>query len=342
MKGRTRLALGLGAVGLAAAGVWALGGGMPRGAELLSPIEGAARAIGAGEALTVVTWNLHYGYGPVLEQGRGASRATVIEHLERVAAQIRALDADIVALQEVDRDSTRAHGIDQLAWLRRATGLPFAATTDVWDARWVPHPAWPPSQHIGRVRSAIAVLSRLPLSGAVRHALPQPAGNNPVYNRFYLHRAILELRAELSPGRNLTVFNTHFEAYDRANCDEHARISAGLLGAAGRDVLFLGDLNSVPPEAETRHAFEDEPHTDMRQDQTFGILRAIPGLRDAIDAQRALYDEVRWHTFPAWAPNRRLDGLFYGEGLALDDVEVIREEAPASDHLPVVVRLKLR
>lgn len=328
--------LSLAALGGAALLRWA-GGRQPEGAILLG--DGPPRP--APDHLRVVSWNIHYGYGPVFDRGTVGTRAQVLAHLDAIAAWLREVDADLVALQEVDTDARRTFGIDQLAWLMRATGLPFAALTHTWDARWVPSPGLDPRRHYGQVRSSQATLSRYPLRDAARHALPQPPNNSRIYNRFYLHRAALEVTVDLP--RPIRTFNVHTEAFDRANCTTHAEILAGLVRAGdARRTLVLGDLNSVPPEAALKHAFPDEPQTDMRQDRAIDALRAVPDLVEAAPAPTPPEQERAWFTFPSWEPNRRLDHAWAGRDLPILAARVGRPLPDPSDHLPVVLTVGAR
>lgn len=295
------------------------------------------------ESVTVLSWNIHYGYGPRYDTGRVLEKSAIEAYLREISRTVRETGADIVALQEVDPRSWRVHDLDQLAWLQDALGLPWAAFTPTWDVPWVPSPGADPRRQWGRARSGQATLSRFPLSGLTRHALPQPPGNGALYNRFYLHRAALEATVDLGRGgRGLRTLNVHTEAFDRENCSEHARILAALVQTAALpDTILLGDLNSVPPEATLRHAFPDEPETDMRQDRVLDILRGVPGLHEVVNQVDYLANEPAWFSFPAWEPNRRLDYLFHGEGLKLRAAEILRPEPAASDHLPVLARFAL-
>lgn len=291
--------------------------------------------------LTVVTWNVHYGYGPRFDAGRTLSRAEIERNLRGIVDALRPLRPDVLALQEVDPRSWRTHDLDQLAFLQDALGLGWAAFTLTWDVPWVPSPGLNPLRQWGRARSGQATLSRFPLGGLARHPLPQPAANGALYNRFYLHRAALEATVDLD-GMALRTLNVHTEAFDRASCDEHAKILANLVQSGPlAHTLLLGDLNSVPPEARVRHGFQDEPLTDMRQDRAIATLRAVPGLHEVVSAERYARQEEAWYTFPAWDPNRRLDYLFHGDGLRLRSAEVLRPEPAPSDHLPVLARFAL-
>ena len=318
-------------------------GNIPSGGTILTPAgpNNPAKTLDIGDELTIVSWNIHYGGGPTLEVGRGQSRAEVIDHLDAIAAYLRSVDADIVALQEVDRGAIRSYDIDQLRWLQEATDMPFAVWTPTWDAGWVPHPGLNPKTQIGRVRSGQIVLSRFALSTDEHHRLPQPEQSTPLYNRFYLHRHITSVTAKLGAGVDLRVINAHLEAFDSTNRKSHADTAVALVGTDTARTVLLGDMNCTPPEAKLRAAFPDEPETDMSTDDTIDRLRQISGLKEVVPAEVYAADESAWFTFPAHAPNRRLDYVFHGASLSLMRAEVPRFESPPSDHLPVVTRFRL-
>lgn len=328
---------------------------MPRASTLLRFLAGRApsgatlRVVAAGppppppDELRLAVWNMHYGYGPRYDLGTVLSRAEIEQNLRGIADTLRPLRPDVVALQEVDLGGTRVRGLDQLAWLQGALGLPYAAFTLTWDVPWVPSPGADPRVHWGRVRSGQATLSRFPLRDPRRLPLPQPPANAALYNRFYLHRAALQTFVDLGT-RQLRVLNVHTEAFDRQNCSDHASRLARIALAGGwhlPDTLLVGDLNSAPPEAALRHAFEDEPQTDMRQDAVISELRRVPGLRELVSASDYAAHEADWFTFPAWAPNRRLDYAFYGSALTLQEARVLRPDPAPSDHLPLFARFTL-
>lgn len=327
--------------GLVAGFVGFAGGRAPTGGEIVPSKSGKSKVLASGDALTVVTWNIHYGGGPTLARGRGQSQSEVFGYLEAIAHEIKAWDADIVALQEVDRRAIRSYDIDQLRWLQETTGLHHAVWTPTWDATWVPHPGLRPSEHIGRVLSGQVVLSRFPLSGDQHIRLPQPEANGAIYNRFYLHRHLTDVTVTVGPDHRVRLVNAHLEAFDDTNRIQHARTATALLQDAGPLSLLLGDMNCTPPEAKVRRAFEDEPETDMSRDNTIDLLRAIPGMSEVVPTEVYAADERPWFTFPAHKPNRRLDYIFHGEGLKLLSAEVPQMDTPPSDHLPVIARFEL-
>lgn len=338
----------LGAGVAAATLVWRGGGAQPDFAEILIPAEDTSLAApppGSGDRLRVLTWNIHYGSGAQGPSGRLRSRAAVEANLAAMGQAIERWQPDVVALQEVDRHAWRSHFIDQLEALRQASGLAFAAWTPTWDAGWVPWPGLHPRGQIGRVQSGQAVLSRYPIREADRHALPQAPSGGALVRRFSLHRALLVVAIELRAGRVLTVVNAHLEAFDRRTRQAHADRVAAVLERAGPDVLLLGDLNAVPPEASVQAGWIDEPTIDPRPDQTIARLASLDGIQPAISPEAYRDDEAHWFTYPASAPSRSLDYVFYGPGLEVRHVEVPRVQVagqPASDHLPVLATLQLR
>ena len=287
----------------------------------------------AGERVRIATWNIHFGAGSTLDDARRFPKTTVEAHLSAIGDVLRREKVDIVALQEVDRDSQRSGHIDQLEVLRHATGLTHASFATTWDAAWVPYPVTaPPRQQYGRMWSGQAVLSRFPIVEQRRHGLAQPARNGRFYNRFYLHRCIQQVVLELGRQRQLTLLNVHLEAFDMANRRSQARGLARLMRRVPQPAITLGDLNTVPVEATHRSVFDDEPETDFHGDDT------LPTLLEA--GWRTVGDDS--FTFPAANPSRRLDHILGGPGVRLDGGGLMSEGGPpSSDHLPLICELTL-
>ncbi len=100
--------------------------------------------------------------------------------LDRLAAGVRRLDADVLALQEVDRDQARSHGADLTAVAADAMGAPhhrFAATLHGEPDLWVAGTG--DAQPTGAAYG-IALLSRLPVLEWRVVALPALRRRAPV------------------------------------------------------------------------------------------------------------------------------------------------------------------
>lgn len=80
-------------------------------------------------SLTVVTWNIRFGAGRIdwyIDSCGDRVLLTekeVVKNLETIAREMGEMRADILLLQEVDRNSKRSAYIDQIQWLLDHTEL---------------------------------------------------------------------------------------------------------------------------------------------------------------------------------------------------------------------------
>ena len=187
--------------------------------QLLSILLVAVFVLGAGCAqhppvtVRVLTYNIHHGEGL---DGR--------IDLKRIARIIRQTEADLVALQEVDRGVTRSDRVDQPARLAELTGLQavFEKNIDCQGGEY-----------------GNAVLSRLPIESHENHALPRVGANE--------QRGLLEVQVRTG-GQRLVFFATHLD-HQRDDAERMASVAAlhELLGAcADRPVIVAGDFNATP------------------------------------------------------------------------------------------------
>lgn len=176
--------------------------------------------------IKLATWNLH----------RCIGRDEVMS-AERCAAVLKELDADVVALQEVE--SRPGHELDVLAYLARETGsraIPGATMTEA-------------GIHYGN-----ALLTRLPVRTVRRHDLSVP-GREP--------RAALDVDLESDQCR-VQLIATHL-GLRPAERREQVRRLLSLCDIKGRDlVLLAGDLNEWflwgRPLRMLHRIFPDTPH----------------------------------------------------------------------------------
>jgi endonuclease/exonuclease/phosphatase family metal-dependent hydrolase len=151
--------------------------------------------------------------------------------LDRVAEVIRGANPDIVALQEVDRGSRRAHGLDQAAVLAERTGLPYHAyfrTTELHGGAY-----------------GVALLSRFPLEALAQYPLPVPQGAEP---RTVAH-ALLQVG-----GREVSVYITHLirRPFNGGARKRQSAQIAAMLERDPRPKLLMGDLNDDPDSVPVR------------------------------------------------------------------------------------------
>jgi endonuclease/exonuclease/phosphatase family metal-dependent hydrolase len=295
------------------------------------------------DTLTVLTWNIAWGYGWGSEGSGGVlPEAHFAQSLAKMGEVLRAVDPDLVLLQEVDFDCGRSYSVDQAEVLAKQAGLPWIARAEVWRANYLPFPYWPPKDHYGHMLSGGAVLSRFPVKKNTIIQHPKPEENSFVYNLGYMFRYLQDVRVDWA-GRELAVFNTHTDAFSRSNREAQAGSIARILADEMQPLLlFGGDLNTVPPESSMVRGYPDEPATTHEGDATIPRLRQVKGLREAVPPEVFKADEPAFFTFPAHAPNRKLDYLFLGAGFEVVEARVLKEAGDVSDHLPILLRVRVR
>lgn len=179
-------------------------------------IAGCGRSQGQ---LRILTYNIHHGQGT---DGRF--------DLARIAGVINSQQPDLVALQEVDRRTTRASGVDQAAELARLTGMNYA---------------YGPAMEYAGGEYGEAILSRFALASIDNYILPWPDGSEP--------RALLVVKVEAKGLGPVTFGGTHL-AHDSAvdRLEQAKRINEILGGQRGALMILAGDLNATPGSAPMR------------------------------------------------------------------------------------------
>lgn len=214
--------------------------------------------------LVVVTYNIRYGVGSRLISGslarrlglgRPGRRPRLVEGNLRRAARAfedgaRMPPADLVALQEADRQTLRAGGRHVARELAQALGMSYVRA-----AMRTPSEAQPKAKqwyldfeeriNVGEEGdTGVALLSRVPLSSAARVELPWAE---------CAWRPRLALAATVPFGaRQLRVFNSHIDPH--AGVAEQLKQHEAVLAhadetSAGGPVLLLGDFNTLAREA---------------------------------------------------------------------------------------------
>jgi endonuclease/exonuclease/phosphatase family metal-dependent hydrolase len=240
----------------------------------------------------------------------GRSLADGRVDVNRFADAVKELDADLLALQEVDRDQPRSHLADLTAVAAGAMGAidsQFAAAiAGTPGATWT---AATGHEQPGAAAYGIALLSRYPVRQWQVVRMPTIPFRFPMW--LPVPRKVMvvkeEPRAALvavvdTPRGRLTVVNTHLSFVPGWNRVQLRRLRRDLTAFPGPLVL-MGDLNMTPPTP-----------------------AAVTGWRPLAEAL----------TFPAAAPDRQLDHvLLRGEIGSVTGTSA--PELPLSDHRALVV-----
>ena len=212
-------------------------------------------AVRPGDSLKVLTWNI--GYGALgdnadffMDGGRSvqtADKERVQRNLEGIAAETAELDPDVVFFQEVDRDASRSHHIEEMIELVNYFSedddlnytSAFAYNMNVF---FIPYPVPP----IGMVRSGIMTLTRMRMASAERIQLPCPF-KWPVRLANFKRCLLVERLPVQNSDKELVLINLHLEAYDDG---EGKQEQTGALmklleeeASRGNYVIAAGDFN---------------------------------------------------------------------------------------------------
>jgi endonuclease/exonuclease/phosphatase family metal-dependent hydrolase len=234
-------------------------------------------------------------------------------HLDRLVDSITALDADVLALQEVDLGQTRSGMADLTAVAAEAMGAVshrfVAAISGTPGATWM---AATGTELPGTAAYGIALLSRFPAVSWQVLRMPRIPFRFPMYlqepGKVLVvdeePRAAMVARFE-TPIGPLTVANTHLSFVPAWNRVQLRRLVRDVQGFPGPRVV-MGDLNMTPPAV-------------ARTVRQFRPLAVAP-------------------TFPAEVPTRQLDHMI------TDDPSLRAGQASApllsiSDHRPLVAEV---
>lgn len=178
------------------------------GALLLWPV--APRPLAGQQTLRVVAYNIKH--------GRGMDGQV---DLERVAAVLRGLDADVITLQEVDRRTERTGDVDQVAVLGELLGMRGYHGA---------HRRYQGGEY------GNAILTRLPALDVRTRPIPPAAGSA---------LAVHELVVPAGRHGALSIVSVHL-----AGAPEERRAQAdsltSLFADAGHPVVLAGDFNARP------------------------------------------------------------------------------------------------
>jgi endonuclease/exonuclease/phosphatase family metal-dependent hydrolase len=221
--------------------------------------------------LTVMSYNIH--------QGRDADGAL---DLDRIAAVIRAQDADLVALQEVGRHwSADSDFRDEPAELGRLLGMEFVFGANLDRA--------PPRPGAPRRQFGNAILTRRPVVDSRNILLPGASTDNE-------QRGLLVLDVDLD-GEPFRLYDAHLSVSAQ---DRRLQVEAILAEADAATVphALLGDFNAGPAAPELAPLFE-----------RFRDAWTVAGEGDG-------------HTFPVSDPTARIDYVLVSPQLTVCNVLV--------------------
>jgi endonuclease/exonuclease/phosphatase family metal-dependent hydrolase len=254
--------------------------------------------------LRIVTWNIAHGRGLRPIQGLQTKRS-MQAHLRRIARLLLTLDADVVAMQEIDHCSRWAGNFDHLEYLRQHTGYAHAL-----------HGLTTRREGIFNLSYGNAFLSK--------HALEE--GEAVTFGQRTLGEKGFLFSEIVLGGRRVPLINLHL----------HYRSRQARLDQVGQIFRYLEKRHnartphwSVPPIV-----CGDFNTSGKASDATAGLL-----------AELEYFGAYSLHpsggkTFPSPLPTRSLDFILVPTELRVERTEVVRSWL--SDHRPVLTEVVLK
>lgn len=315
----------------------------PQDVEVIAPPAGGKRLEQSAQ-ITLISYNT--GYAALGEDAdffmdggktsRPDSKSVVERYMHGIAEELKAFDADIYLLQEVDINSKRSYGVDQAAYYSEFLGLSYDFAYN-FKSTYTPYP-FPDT--IGHVESGLAVYTDLAVSDACRIQLPIPF-SWPV-RCFNLKRCLLVNRFPVEGSDNeLVLIDLHLEAYDDGEGkiaqtkqlyefleDEYKK---------GNFVIAGGDFNQTFPGAKDYPALTDGcwmPGTlENEPPEGYGfVFGADTATCRLLDTPYKGNENPQFYI---------IDGFIVSRNLTVDSVEVINTNFVNSDHQPVKLTVSL-
>lgn len=310
-------------------------------------LDTGAPALAAGQQVTLLTWNTGYaGLGAdadfFMDGGdmvRPPSQKSVEENMADIQDRLQQTQADVFLLQEVDRDSARTGGVDQLAAYAQATGMSWAYGVN-YRCNFVPYPLRP----IGRVESGVATLSHVRMAeNSIRVSLPNPFFW-PVRTA-NLKRCLLLSRFPVEGSqRELVVVNLHLEAYDDGAgkaAQTQALLSVleeeyekGNYVIAGGDFnqTFPGGLGAYPVDKADLWTPGTLEESALPEGWRFAYDTALPSCRLLNQPYDPASRDTQYYV---------IDGFLVSPNVTVSSVETLDLGFAHSDHNPVRLVVEL-
>ena len=216
-----------------------------------------------GDSLKILTWNV--GYGALgdnadffMDGGKSvqtADKERVRSNLDGIEKEMTKQNPDVIFLQEVDRDSTRAHHVDEMIDIVNASIEDYeldytSAYAYNMNVLFIPYPIPP----IGLVRSGIMTLTRMHMESAERIGLPC-SFKWPVRLANFKRCLLIERLPVQNSDKELVLINLHLDAYDDGKGKEAQTEALEEIleeeRAKGNYVIAAGDFNQAFSNTDT-------------------------------------------------------------------------------------------
>ena len=266
-------------------------------------------------ALRIACYNIAHGRGLATSNWRGGTAEERKTRLAQIADLLRALDADIIVLNEVDFDSSWSLSTNQARYLAKQAGYRYWAEQRNLDFRIL---TW-------KWRFGNAVLSRYPIIEASVVDLPDFSS---VETLFAGKKRGVNCTIDVN-GEKLRIVGVHLSHRSEAIRARSAEVITGIASSDIVPTILAGDLNSSP---------SGFPHSQSDTDagNAVDILDASSLFQRQPEQPSGSSAESTYHST---RPESIIDWILVPRNWQILEYRV--ESPTLSDHRPVVVELSL-
>ena len=293
--------------------------------------------------LTILTWNIGYaGLGAEMDFFYDGGKSVrppkelVESYLKGILEFLKNVDADLILLQEVDKDSDRTYHIDEVSKISQIFPNYAKSFAINYAVKFVPVPITKP---MGKVLSGQMIIGKYRPIISERYALP---GKFPwPKNLFMLDRCFVLWKLKAPENKEWVILNIHNSAYDEGGIRKKQLdfIKDFIVEEyrKGNYVVVGGDWNCIFPNVsfETKQKrpkwYVDMPDDWIPEGWKLAYDPKIPTNR-SVDSP---YEEGKNFVTV-------IDGFLVSPNVKILEVKGIDLKFKYSDHNPVMIRVKAR
>jgi len=319
--------------------------------QALEVTGGADAALEPESEYSIVTWNLGFGaysddYSFFMDGGTESwafSRDAVHENIGAAIASLRAMQPDLMILQELDFDATRSYHVDERALVQEAFPEMDAAFAVNYDSPFLMYPLTQPH---GASRAGILTLSGADIASSVRRSLPIETGLMKVVD---LDRCYSVSHIPVSNGRDLALVDLHLSAYtsDGTIATEQLKMLIDDLSAEyenGNYVIAGGDFNKDllgnSPEvfgvSGEKYTWA-QPIDESLLTDGLTLVKALDEANPVPSCRNCDIGYIEGTTFVV-----TVDGFIVSDNVEVLEAHVVDEGFKHSDHNPVRMAFRLK
>ncbi len=305
-------------------------------------------SVKTGRAYMIMTYNIGFGayrkdFSFFMDGGKSArakDEESVLAAVSGMGEIINDVNPDFVLLQEVDRDGTRAHHVDELELLNQFMKGYYYDFAQNYDSPYLFFPPWQPH---GANQSGIVTYSRGQIASAMRRSLPISESFSKILD---LDRCYSVSRIPAQNGKQLCIYNMHMSAYGSSD-----KIREGQLSMLYQDmiadyqkgnyVICGGDFNQNLRE-ETEENAPEWAYPFPREGLPEGFSLAIDEIRDSEDVAHNSCRSAGEPYNPETTYTVTLDGFIVSDNVSVNFYQNMDWGYEFSDHDPVIMQFFLK